>query len=83
MQVSEIFKHITVNKNGGDNLDKRIFFLILQIISIIGTLLFTYYFVWSEQGIHFMIWTVMVISIILLGFLLTKKFKRDNNINSR
>jgi uncharacterized protein (DUF983 family) len=59
-------------------MDKRIFYLILQILTIIGTLLFIYYFVWSEQWVHFIIWTVMVISIILLGILLTKKFKRDN-----
>ena len=63
----------------GITLDKRNFYLILQIISIIGMLLFTYYFVWGEQWVHFIIWTVMVISIILLCILLTKKFKRDNN----
>lgn len=60
------------------SLGKRILYLILQIICIIGSLIFTYYFVWDEQLVKFIIFTVMVISISLLGYYLNKKFKRDN-----
>ena len=60
-------------------MNKRIVYLTLQIIGIIGILIFSYYFIWGERWMHFIIWAVMVITIMLLGILLTKKFKRGNN----
>ncbi|KMJ57252.1 hypothetical protein AB685_17790 [Bacillus sp. LL01] len=59
-------------------MDKRIFYLVLQIIIIIGSLIFTYYFVWDKQLVKFIIFTVMVISISLVGYYFSKKYKRDN-----
>lgn len=59
-------------------LGKRIFYLTLQMTVIIGSLFIIYYFVWDEQMIHSILFTVMVISISLLGYSLNKKFKRDN-----
>ena len=59
-------------------LDKRISYLILQMMFIIGMLLFSYYFVWDKQLVKVIIFFVMVTSIILFGYYLNKKFKRDN-----
>lgn len=57
-------------------LDKRISYLILQMMFIIGMLLFSYYFVWDKQLVKVIIFFVMVTSIILFGYYLNKKFKR-------
>ncbi|WP_404457667.1 hypothetical protein [Sutcliffiella horikoshii] len=58
-------------------MDKRIFYLILQIVSIIGILIFTYYFVWDEQLVKFIIFSIVTASIILLGYyFFNKKSKR-------
>ncbi|GIN64002.1 hypothetical protein J27TS8_39950 [Robertmurraya siralis] len=60
-------------------MDKRIFYLILQIVSIIGILIFTYYFVWDEQLVKFIIFSIVTVSIILLGYyFFHKKSKRNN-----
>jgi CHASE2 domain-containing sensor protein len=60
-------------------LDIRIFYRILQIISIIGILIISYFWVWDEQLVKVITFFVMVVVITLLVYyFFNKRFKRDN-----
>jgi Na+/melibiose symporter-like transporter len=80
-QFSEIFKlnsKCTINERAGMNLGKRIFYLIFQIVIIIGLFIFAYYFVWDEQLGKSIIWAVMIVVVTLLTYYTIGKFIRDN-----
>jgi hypothetical protein len=62
-------------------LNKKFFYLILQVIAIIGILFFTFYFVLNKQMVRIIVWTVMVISILLLGIYFRNNLKRNGKDN--
>jgi hypothetical protein len=94
VQMQPFFvRKIQVNKTGHNGkmlelrkrmeitLNKKFFYLILQVTGIIGVVLFAYYFVFNKQMIRVIVWTVMVISILLLGIYLRNNLKRNGKDN--
>jgi CHASE2 domain-containing sensor protein len=60
-------------------LDKRTFYCIIQILSIIGMLIISYYLVWDEQLLKVITFFVMVVVFTLLVYYFFNKVLKQND----